>query len=66
MCDQYAISIQSVSLTLMLGVAGSMEMIFLSKLGVILYIIFVGQCLLSIELAGAQRLIPFFDEFSVK
>lgn len=29
-------------------------------------VIFAGQCLLSIELAWAQRLIPFFDDLSVK
>lgn len=38
----------------------------LSKPSFIYSVIFAGQCLLSIELAWAQRLIPFFDDFSVK
>lgn len=30
------------------------------------YLIFMGQCLLSVELAWAQRMFPSFDEFVVK
>ena len=38
----------------------------LSNPSVISYSIFAGQCLLSIELAWAQRLVPLFDHLSVK
>lgn len=38
----------------------------LSNPNFIYTVIFAGQCLLSFELAWAQRLVPFFDDLSVK